>query len=255
MRDSTKENELITSVTYLLHRHKVFQSLKISVETFLTFIAKIQSGYKDITYHNKTHAADVSTTVYYMLTTCDMWDKAAIDDIEFTAMIVGGACHDHEHFGYNNNYLIETKDEIATRYNDVSVLENHHVASTFAILKKESYDIFINFEKADYKKMRKHMIGCILATDMQKHFSDLGKFKSRVSSPDFDSTNGGDKELAMHLAFHLSDISNPAKRFDICRKWTELLYVEFFIQGDMERDKGMPISYLMDRTTTNLAKA
>ena len=59
----------------------------------------------------------------------------------------------------------------------------------------------------------------------------------------------------MHLAFHLCDISNPAKRFDICRKWTELLYVEFFMQGDMERDRGMPISYLMDRSTTNLAKA
>ena len=71
------------------------------------------------------------------------------------------------------------------------------------------------------------MLGNILATDMSKHFTDLGKFKSRLSSPEFDAT-GGDKELVMHIVFHYCDISNPAKRFDICRRWTELLYVEFF---------------------------
>jgi cAMP-specific phosphodiesterase 4 len=57
------------------------------------------------------------------------------------------------------------------------------------------------------------------------------------------------------MVFHLSDISNPAKKFDICKQWTELLYIEFFIQGDMERDREVPISYLMDRTTVNIAKA
>lgn len=49
-------------------------------------------------------------------------------------MLIGGACHDHEHPGFNNVYLIETKNEIAIKYNDVSVLENHHVASTFALM-------------------------------------------------------------------------------------------------------------------------
>ena len=51
-------------------------------------------------------------------------------------MIIGGACHDHEHPGFNNVYLIETRDDIANRYNDVSVLESHHVASTYAIIKE-----------------------------------------------------------------------------------------------------------------------
>lgn len=95
-------------------------------------------------------------------------------------MIIGGACHDHEHPGFNNVYLIETRDDIAIKYNDVSVLENHHVASTFSLIKQDKYNIFKNFEKADYKKVRKTMINCILATDMSKHFADLGKFKSRV---------------------------------------------------------------------------
>jgi hypothetical protein len=61
-------------------------------------------------------------------------DKAKLDDIEFASMIIGGACHDHEHPGVNNAFLIENREELAIKYNDVSVLENHHVASTFALI-------------------------------------------------------------------------------------------------------------------------
>lgn len=32
--------------------------------------------------------------------------------------ILAGACHDFDHPGFNNLYLVETKDEIALRYND-----------------------------------------------------------------------------------------------------------------------------------------
>ena len=58
-----------------------------------------------------------------------------IDTLEFAAIIIAGGCHDHEHPGFNNVFLMETKDDIAYRYNDLSVLENHHVASTFALIK------------------------------------------------------------------------------------------------------------------------
>jgi len=71
------------------------------------------------------------------------------------------------------------------------------------------------------------MINLILATDMSKHFVEFNKFKLRVHADDFDIA-GNDKDLCMNMMFHLSDISNPAKKFDICLKWTELLYVEFF---------------------------
>jgi len=43
--------------------------------------------------------------------------------------------------------MIEKKDEIAVRYNDLSVLENHHVASSFAILSEEEYNITKSFPK------------------------------------------------------------------------------------------------------------
>jgi hypothetical protein len=40
------------------------------------------------------------------------------------------------------------------------------------------------------------MIGCILATDMSKHFAELGKFKARISSKEI-NPSAGDKDLCM----------------------------------------------------------
>jgi len=80
--------------------------------------------------------------------------------------VLAGACHDVGHLGFNNVYLIEKRDQIAVRYNDVSVLENFHVATTFEILSEDKYDIFSKLNKDQYKQVRKTMIGAILATDM-----------------------------------------------------------------------------------------
>jgi hypothetical protein len=61
--------------------------------------------------------------------------------------------------------------------------------------------------------------------------------------------------MLLQTLFHLADISNPTKPWELCQKWTDLLFVEFFNQGDLERAQGYPISYLMDRTTVNIAKS
>lgn len=76
-------------------------------------------------------------------------------------------------------------------------------------------NIFENFSKEDFKKARLLMIESVLATDMQKHFSELGKFKSRVTSPDYDPQKS-DKDLTLHMLFHLADVSNSTKPWEIC---------------------------------------
>ena len=110
------------------------------------------------------------------------------------------------------------------------------------------------FSKGDFKKSRKLMVECVLATDMSKHFAELGKFKTRVTAEDYEC-HGKDKDLTIHMLFHLADISNPTKGWDVCLEWTELLFQEFFNQGDMERNRGLSCSYLMDRTDVNIAKS
>jgi len=50
---------------------------------------------------------------------------------------------------------------------------------------------------------------------MSKHFSELGKYKTRLTALDFD-LKGQDKDPTLTLMFHLADISNGTKPWDLC---------------------------------------
>lgn len=252
--EATGHQELVTISTYLMNEHQLFGSLKIIPETFIKFMTKVQGGYNNVSYHNKTHATDVCQNCYYFCMDCEFKDKAKLTDIDMAAIIVATSCHDYEHFGFNNAYLIETQHEIAIRYNDISVLESHHIGSAFRDMKMEGCGILDNFSKEDRKEIRKKMIDMVLATDMAKHFDDIGQFKNRSTAEDFDPADG-DKTLCLQIMIHLSDLNNPTKPWKTTLAWTGLLYIEFFHQGDMERDAGRPISMLMDRETVNIAKS
>jgi hypothetical protein len=143
-------------------------------------------------------------------------------------------------------------------FSDLSVLENHHIAAAFLLLEKElmtstpmtmnsppnpnkDVNILNQFTKQEWKTLRSLMISLVLATDMTKHFNDLGMFKSRLNCDNFNPKEN-DKAITMNILMHISDISNPAKNWDICFKWTNLLFVEFFNQGDKEKDLDLPIS-------------
>ena len=132
-------------------------------------------------------------------------------------------------------------------------MENHHVSATFAIINSEGYNIFADLTTDEYKAVRKMMIELVLATDAANHFTELGKFKSRVSADDFTPESDDDKMAVLKMAVHLADISNPVKNFNLALLWTGLLYDEFFKQGDQEEQAERNKSYLMDRYTTNIA--
>jgi len=89
--------------------------------------------------------------------------------------------------------MVASKDRIALRYNDKSVLENHHISVAFStMLQSSETRIFENFTNEEFKIMRENMIDLVLATDNIRHFSDLNYLKTRIASPDFEP-NGRDK--------------------------------------------------------------
>ena len=77
------------------------------------------------------------------------------------------------------------------------------------------------------------MIGAILATDMALHFAKIGVLKSKLAqNSGEEGFNEEDRKFICEQFFHLCDISNATKQFDLCEKWTNLLFEEFFHQGD-----------------------
>ena len=63
---------------------------------------------------------------------------------------------------------------------------------------------------------------------MAKHMHELGKFQAKVGGSDFDPSSERDKNETIVMLFHLADISNSTKPWDICLNWIERLFVEFF---------------------------
>ena len=56
------------------------------------------------------------------------------------------------------------------------------MAEAFAILKKDETNFLEQLSSDEFRVVRKRMIGCILATDMAKHASDLSALKSLVET-------------------------------------------------------------------------
>lgn len=59
----------------------------------------------------------------------------------------------------------------------------------------------------------------------------------------------------MDFMMHSADISYQCKPFEVVKEWTYLLFEEFFDQGDLEIEQGLPLSMLCDRKNTNVAKS
>jgi hypothetical protein len=248
-------NELVLIANHLMEINDFYGKLNIIKDRFRKYSMVIQKLYNPVSYHNKTHAADVAQTSYYFLTSCDFYNIGQVSDMEAAVLLISSMVHDTDHPGVNNLYLVATRDKLALRYNDKSVLENHHIAVAFnTMLKSKETCIYENFSNEQFKQYREQMIDLVLATDNANHNGYIGDLKKREACQDFDPS-GEDKKIVLSVIIHLADISNPTKPWRLCYKWIDLLFVEFFKQGDKERDKGIPISYLMDRHITNIAKA
>jgi hypothetical protein len=113
-------------------------------------------------------------------------------------------------------------------------------------------DIFKQFDLEKIKQIRKLFINNIIATDMANHKIDMKRLNDMVTTENCDVAKSENKEFLMTQLIHFSDISNGTKPFEIYQKWVDKLFVEFFLQGDKEKEMNLPISFLCDRDKTNI---
>ncbi|CDW61159.1 PDEase I domain containing protein [Trichuris trichiura] len=104
----------------------LFKTFQIDLQKIFNFFHEIETGYRDLPYHNRVHASDVLHACYFLTT---HWVPAYADYPD--------AIHDHDHPGRNNAFLVATRDPKAITYNDRSVLENHHISSAWKVLMRE----------------------------------------------------------------------------------------------------------------------
>jgi 3',5'-cyclic-nucleotide phosphodiesterase len=57
------------------------------------------------------------------------------------------------------------------------------------------------------------------------------------------------------MGLKCGDLSHSAKVIELHEKWTNLVCEEFFNQGDIEKQRNLPVSMYCDRDTTDIPKS
>ena len=236
---------------YLFQKYNLSEFLKITEEMQDNFFLSLESLYKGNPYHNACHAGDVCHSLMYFTFQSDLCKS--LNALESATSIIAALGHDIGHPGLTNRFIVNNRENLAIQYNDISVLENMHCSSIFLILDQPGKNIFINLSNEDWFIMRKLMIYMILETDMSRHFEILGKFKSKANN--LNISNAEDKLIILGMGLKCSDIGHSAKSTDLHEKWTQLVCEEFFLQGDIEKQRKQVVSMYCDRENTDIAKS
>lgn len=116
-----------------LSTHGFFDLYHIQLETLVNLALEMQGGYsKENHYHCPVHVLDCVQGLHYLMTHGEIVKILKKHDV--FASFIGTMIHDYEHPGYTNQFIVRTKHPLATRYSDISVLENHHLAAAFSIM-------------------------------------------------------------------------------------------------------------------------
>ena len=141
------------------------------------------------------------------------------DDLDRFTLLLSCIGHDVDHRGYTNAFEMATLSNIAIRYNDESVLENHHVSTLFKILSKDQYNILANFSIEEFSKIRKFTINNILYTDMKKHFELIKSLEYKLTQLNEKNEpmikDDNDKKLIAGFLVHSCDLSGSGRSFPI----------------------------------------
>ena len=101
-------------------------SLNVEKKVLLSFIRRISRSYRTVPYHNFFHAFCVVQFTGALLVQWNL--RQELPAKEIFCLLVCALIHDVDHPGTNNSFEVATKSRLSILYNDISVLENHHIA-------------------------------------------------------------------------------------------------------------------------------
>ncbi|KAI9502773.1 hypothetical protein BX070DRAFT_192318, partial [Coemansia spiralis] len=226
--------------------------LELPPSDVLDFCLDIESLYSDVPYHSFNHAVDVVVKLYYVLN--DLQASAYLASYDIASLIISGLCHDAGHPGLNNLFQKNANTKLAQRYPN-AVLERYSMDLAEEYIKK--HRLFRNVENLRDPIIRT----AILNTDMTRHFEVVEECKTlratrrlnvrRSISMSDALLDSSQRQSLIGIILHAVDVFNPVLPWPMCKKWSDLMNVESFRQGELEKALSLPISPNMDRETTD----
>jgi hypothetical protein len=217
----------------------------------LAYISVVSNNYRDNPFHNFGHACTVLHCCFIFIGDIDSSLLAPMDRL---GLLLSAIVHDVNHPGHANSFEKLIQSPLAIRYNNNSILERHHIAVCFALMRPPQADFTRHLGSAATVSLKKLMRSCIESTDMMQHASIVQSVVDK-RGVGFDSHRPGDRSLLCSLLLHAADLFNPIRPFALARKWAQRISEEFNAQSKKETDLGFPLQpFMVTKHETKLAE-
>lgn len=256
--------ELMQLAALVFQQSGVLTTFGIPTETLAAFISAIGTRYHTCPYHNFNHGVHVLLGCWLLVRESNMLGDASKDGIEgltplhTLALLVAAVGHDVDHPGVNNAFLIAANTPVAIRYNDASVLESHHCATTFAILGQRHCDMLATLRDDQRKEVRRLMIASVMATDMAHHQAMVKELNHAAAERIKAEQSGSPPPLipptfSLRVICHLADLGNCCIDWHLSKEWAVRVCQEAVDQAAHERRLGMAHGKTSQYSTDELA--
>ncbi|XP_050724837.1 uncharacterized protein LOC127002753 isoform X2 [Eriocheir sinensis] len=236
---------------FLLHEYGLIEHFKFDTVTVWKCFSLIEDGYHASNpYHNAIHAADVTQAMH-----CYLQEEKIhkhLTPLEMLAALIAAVCHDLDHPGVNQPFLIATDNHLAALYKNFSVLENHHWRCAMGCLWESG--LLDSWDSEDVASLQDMLRSLILATDITRQQEFLTRFKQYLDSGTFDMQDPEHRHFSLQIALKCADICNPCRPWEVSQKWSYQICEEFYRQGDYERQLNLPVTLLCDSSKMSVAK-
>ncbi|KAK7873303.1 hypothetical protein R5R35_011363 [Gryllus longicercus] len=229
-------------------RHAIFmfQDLfglsRFDTDSVIRFTLTVKKNYRRVPYHNWTHGFAVANSMYSIIKHA----PGVFSPNECLALFIAALCHDLDHRGKNNKFMLETESPLAAIYS-TSTMEHHHFNQTVTILQQKGHNIFSKLSNSEYKQVLGLMKHCILATDLAVFFPNRAKVNQLLADNSFNWNSSSHRLLLQAITMTASDLSASAKPWELQVETVKVIFEEFYEQGDAERANGLQPIPMMDR--------
>jgi hypothetical protein len=260
-----EDGELRRLFAAMMHAHGLLRAFKLSPSALDAFTADVAARYAGNPFHNWRHAFSVAHATWRLLDDEGAPDapplRSRLEPLDCLSLLLAALCHDLEHPGTTNAFQVNTGSALALRYNDASVLENHHAATMFAVLEKARLLAPLPMPVA--RALRATAVAAVLATDMSGHRDLHARVQRRLAEADATSgdsapegavgpccaLSGGlrrdsaeDRQLLVAFVLHCADLCCPLMAPPVSRRVARELSREFEAQAAQERAQGLPVT-------------
>ena len=270
------DEDLCDLAAAIFYHYGIPQMFKIPESRLRAFVRTVRDSYRssdEVIFHNFKHVYNVLHLAFHLL-------KSGVDQkltaFDVFALLVAALCHDMDHPGVSNSFMISSHSDLANLYSNDSVLERHHAYLVRRLLlfggrnarsgvgdvgvggsspspskvgagdsSGGSTDILCGLNSDD----RRHFIGlvthAILATDMTHHMKKVEYFQSRSAFADARETSDLQRKELLRGILHTVDIGAQSHATPLAARWGRIVGQEFSAQYEKEIKLGLPPSLFM----------